>query len=116
MLDHEAAILQTLSSPADNSHRGQKHVLQLLDHFQIHGPNGIHDVLVTDVLVPMQYFDDFGMLDLKRTSYQTLIALTYLSERGVIHGGVSCQSCHGDTLLTSSEDLHADNLMFFFLD
>ena len=71
-VNHEAATLESLSSPAKNLHRGQKHVLQLLDHFQIHGPNGIHDALVTDVLVPMQYLRDFGMLDPKRTSYETV--------------------------------------------
>ena len=87
--DHEAAILQTLSS-GDKSHRGKKHVLQLLDHFQIHGPNGIHNVLVTDILVPKQFLIDFCMLDPKKTSYETLLALAYLSESGVIHGGASC--------------------------
>ena len=122
VLEHEAAILQTLSSPADNSHpsRGKKHVLQLLDHFQIQGPNGTHDVLVTDVLVPMQYLNDFHIMDPKKTSYETLLALAYLSEHGVTSEwsmAVRLQvvmSYHGDTLhACCSQDLHADNIMFF---
>ena len=65
----------------------------------------------------MQYLLDFRMLDPKRTSYQTLLALTYLSERRVIHGGASC---HVQLLWRYffthlfSKDLHADNILFYF--
>jgi len=49
---HEAKIFQRLSG--GTSHLGRKHILQLLDNFQIHGPNGTHEARVTDILVPMQ--------------------------------------------------------------
>ncbi|KAF8905830.1 kinase-like domain-containing protein [Gymnopilus junonius] len=88
---HEASILLTLSS--DTSHPGKKHILKLLDHFQIRGPNGVHEALVTDILIPWRHLRRFN--DAKRTSHQLLLALSYLKQQEVIHG-----------------DLHMDNIAF----
>ena len=68
---HEASIFQQLSAGA--SHHGRKHVLQLLDNFQIDGPNGTHEALVTDILVPIQYLRDLRIFDPKRTSYDSRV-------------------------------------------
>jgi hypothetical protein len=47
----EARVLQFLAD--HNTGEGSQHVLNLLDNFQIEGPNGSHEVLVTEVLVPL---------------------------------------------------------------
>ncbi|KDR79799.1 hypothetical protein GALMADRAFT_153564 [Galerina marginata CBS 339.88] len=94
--NEEINLLQALTPAAVGvSHPGQKHILQLLDHFQITGPNGIHDVLVTDVVLPRLAVQDCGVYDPKRTAYQSLLALDFLSQQGVVHG-----------------DLHTDNIAF----
>ncbi|KAF8062319.1 kinase-like domain-containing protein [Lyophyllum atratum] len=91
----EAGILETLSLVTDASDPGQKHVLQLLDRFQIHGPNGTHEVLITDILVSCRTLRDLEALDAKRASYHALLGLDYLTRHGVIHG-----------------DVHTDNIAF----
>lgn len=49
-IDLEAAMLEA-------AHAGIKgpspHILDLLDHFTIHGPNGTYHVLVTNVVIPI---------------------------------------------------------------
>ena len=82
---HEAKIFQRLS--AGTSHHGRKHVLQLRDSFQIHGPNGTHEALVTDILAPIDCIRELGIFDVKRTSYESILALAYLNQCGIIHGG-----------------------------
>ena len=82
---HEAKIFQRLS--AGTSHHGRKHILQLRDNFQIHGPNGIHEALVTDVLVPIDCIRYLRHFSAKRTSYESILALAYLNQCGIIHGG-----------------------------
>ena len=110
-LRHEAGIFQQVS--AGTSHRGRKHVLQLLDTFQIHGPNGIHEALVTDILVPMQYLRDLRIFDPKRTSYESILALAYLNQCGIIHGGTFLSLISlGNPLIACSQDLHTDNIAF----
>lgn len=108
---HEARIFQQLS--AGTSHHGRKHVLQLLDNFQIRGPNGTHEALSTDILVPIQYLRDLRIFDAKLTSYESLLALAYINQCGIIHGGtfLSLPSL-GDPLIACSQDLHTDNIAF----
>jgi len=83
---HKAKIFQRLS--AGTTQHGHKHILQLLDNFQIHGPNGTHEALVTDILVPMQYLHDLRIFDAKQTSYESILALAYLNQCRIIHGGM----------------------------
>lgn len=104
----EAENFQRLS--AGTSHHGRNHVLQLLDNFQIHGPNGTHEALVTDIFVPIQYLRIF---DAKPTSYESILALAYLNQCGIIHGGAFLfLPSLGDPLITCSKDLHTDNIAF----
>lgn len=108
---HEAEIFERLS--AGTSHHGRKHVLQLLDNFQIHGPNGTHEALVTDILVPIHYLRDLRIFDAKRTSYESILALAYLNQCGIIHGGAFLSlPSFGDLLIACSKDLHSDNIVF----
>jgi len=108
---HKAGIFQQLS--AGPSHHGCKHVLQLLDHFHIHGPNGTHKALVTDILVSTQYLRDLCIFDTKRTSYESILTLAYLNQCGIIHGGMflSLPSL-SDPLIACSQDLHMNNIVF----
>lgn len=46
---HEAHILRFINE--NDTGIGSQHILNLLDSFRIEGPNGSHDVLVTEVLV-----------------------------------------------------------------
>ena len=48
----ELSILKLLKAK-DHPHSGHATVLHLLDHFQISGPNGEHDVSFTDLIAPM---------------------------------------------------------------
>ncbi|KAG5634409.1 hypothetical protein H0H81_002082, partial [Sphagnurus paluster] len=99
----EADILKYLF-PADSDaseHPGKQHVLRLLDHFEIKGPNGTHQVLVTDVLVPLESLQDMSLkdtsFDWKRACYESLLGLSYLAHKGIVHG-----------------DLHTSNIAFSF--
>ena len=84
--NHEREILQGLSRKSD-ALEGQAHVLELLDSFEVHGPNGAHDVLVTDVLIPATVIRNLKFMHPKRTAYHILLGLAYLHQEGVVHGG-----------------------------
>jgi hypothetical protein len=47
----EGHILKLLTD--HNTGEGSQQVLGFLDSFQIHGPNGLHHVLVAEVLAPL---------------------------------------------------------------
>jgi serine/threonine-protein kinase SRPK3 len=90
---YETEILQMLSRNSSD-HPGRNHILQLLDHFQISGPNGTHDVVVTDILVSLRTLRDLKSLDSKRASLQVVLGLAYLQQQGIIHGGTSAATLH----------------------
>ena len=91
---NEAETLHRFSSPSE--HPGRKHVLKLVDRFSVHGPNGLHEFLVTEIAGPslQQILDEpytpFGTLPppyLKRLTRELLLGLDYLRTCGVVHGG-----------------------------
>jgi len=47
----EATILRYLA--VNDTGIGSQHIVKLLDNFRIQGPNGSHNVFVTEVLVPL---------------------------------------------------------------
>jgi hypothetical protein len=49
----EARILNFLAKSGTVDIEGSHHIVRLLDNFQIEGPNGMHEVLVTEVLAPL---------------------------------------------------------------
>jgi hypothetical protein len=49
----EARILKRLADESSVDIQGSQHVLSLKDNFQIAGPNGTHEVLVTEVLASL---------------------------------------------------------------
>jgi len=84
-ITREAAML----AKAQTNDGKPPHVLTLLDHFTLRGPNGIHSVLVTDIVVPM-----FSLISRNRDPLwgKTVIhgltkALASLHATGIIHGG-----------------------------
>lgn len=95
---NEGAVLSRLSR--QSNHPGRKHVLHLHDRFSIQGPNGLHEVLVTDVAgsnlknivehcfdMTARYADRLPLPHLKRLISELLLALDYLRLCDVVHGG-----------------------------
>ncbi|KAL8918353.1 MAG: hypothetical protein Q9172_005464 [Xanthocarpia lactea] len=99
--DHEAQVLDQLSKGSPN-HPGKKHIVQLLDRFQHHGPNGTHSCLVLELLGPSVNFVaecwHGGRLPGElawETCKQVTQALEYVHANGIAHG-----------------DLHTGNIVF----
>ncbi|TQS37795.1 hypothetical protein Golomagni_01719, partial [Golovinomyces magnicellulatus] len=98
----EIKVLRTLAN-LNSEETGSRHVMKLLDHFQIAGPNGRHQCLVLEFLGPNvsdvreMYFDDerFPAALAKNIAQQALAGLEYLHKHNIGHG-----------------DLHASNLAF----
>lgn len=94
---------------------GSRHVMQLLDHFHIKGPNGKHECLVLEFLGPsvtdvldMRFNDERlpGTLA-KASMQQALVGLTYLHKYNIGHGGTSIVNRIVDTPLTYRRSAHA---------
>jgi serine/threonine-protein kinase SRPK3 len=86
--NNESKLLQWLGT-RPKEHRGHIHILKLLDLFHIEGPNGTHEVLVTDVVCTIRALHFRKLLSpLSATiCYQAMLGLAYLQEHGVTHGG-----------------------------
>jgi serine/threonine-protein kinase SRPK3 len=91
---HEADYLHRVLS-ADPTHPGFRHNLHLLDQFHIHGPNGNHMCLVTELLGEGldRYAKRFprGRLPIKSVKTiirQVIMAVSYLHEKcNILHTG-----------------------------
>jgi serine/threonine protein kinase len=87
--DKGESTLLTWLNATSRDHPGAGHILQLRDSFQIHGPNGTHQVLVMDIL--QTFYSLLGTNALSQQSrsicYQLLLGLAYLQQEGVVHGG-----------------------------
>ena len=68
---------------------GASHVLTLLDKFEHRGPNGVHSVIVTDVVAPLLSFHTSRRLPRWRkvAAYGLAKAVAQLHAAGVVHGG-----------------------------
>jgi len=92
------------------------HVIQLIDHFTIHGPNGSHSCLVFPAMGPRvigllhdpipgrssDFYEKpkrFSLPVARRILLQALTGLDYLHNRGIVHG-----------------DFHAGNWLFELQD
>ncbi|KAF8145470.1 kinase-like domain-containing protein, partial [Mycena galopus ATCC 62051] len=109
---HEAEYLHRVLS-ADPTHPGFRHNLHLLDQFHLHGPNGNHMCLVTELLGEGldRYAKRFpyGRLPIKfvkTITRQVIMAMSYLHEKcNIIHtdiksNNVLIASPHGPILPT----------------
>ncbi|KDR69876.1 hypothetical protein GALMADRAFT_145255 [Galerina marginata CBS 339.88] len=107
----EAAVLQVLSKAQTKG----AHVISILDQFILHGPNGSHLVVVTEVVVPM-----FSLRSGKRppawrkaAAYGLAKGVKHLHALGVVHGGTLRRPIIGDPAKISRFiDLHLGNIGF----
>ena len=87
--NNEINILRPLSNSKSN-HKGYQNVIRLFDDFTIEGPNGIHDCLVTEVVIGMRdlFHNSLSYEPYMKSLLQQFMAgLAYLHEQGVTHGG-----------------------------
>lgn len=101
----ELSILLHLSEKNTNC-LGSNNILQLLDHFEQRGPNGLHLCLV----FPVMMSDGSAMTVREKPRYshyvreiskQILQGLNFIHDQGFIHGGMrpERQRCLGSTLI-----------------
>jgi serine/threonine-protein kinase SRPK3 len=87
------------SSASENNEMtdGRAFVVSLLDEFEIHGPNGLHRCIVTEVLGPsimavqqcMELHANTLTLEIaRRVLVQCAKGMAFLHSRGVVHGGM----------------------------
>jgi serine/threonine-protein kinase SRPK3 len=115
----ELKILRTLAE-LNPGETGARHVMQLLDHFNIDGPNGKHECLVLEFLGPsisdvldMRFNDERLPGTLAKTSVQQALAgLAYLHKHKIGHGGTPSTELVPETRRLHSADLHTRNLAF----
>ena len=91
--NNEIKIHHHLASQS-GAHPGSHRVLAPLDHFQVQGPNGEHDVLVLPVLGPhlMDMFEEDPSIIHRATkslAHQLALGISFLHGCGVVHAGLS---------------------------
>jgi hypothetical protein len=70
----EARILKLLADESSVDIQGSQHVLSLKDNFQIAGPNGTHEVLVTEVLASLSDLGRYPVYKVRRVHLQVTLA------------------------------------------
>ena len=117
----ELMVLRHLKNTERGDHPGYKHVLRMLDEFYVNGPNGRHMCIVSDVLGPNAsdvadaYTNHRPSGQVARSiSRQLLLAVDYLHQAGVVHGGkISGIWCFERSLIDPSRvDIHPGNVVF----
>lgn len=92
---NESNILAHLAS-RPSTHPGREFVMTVKDEFVIDGPNGKNQVFVTDVAGgQLRRTEGVGCMDLKTPrvlARQLFMAVQYLHECGIVHGGWSLLS------------------------
>ena len=83
----EADMLEEVAGAPHSPARS--HILTLLDRFQHSGPNGVHSVLVTDVVVPLLSLNPSKRSPTwrKAAAYGLVQAVVQLHAAGIVHGG-----------------------------
>jgi serine/threonine-protein kinase SRPK3 len=104
---------------AKSDHSGFRHLFWMTNRFQLHGPNGIHECLVLEIMgssipdILERRFSDTrlpGKLA-KGIAKQALLGLHCLHRQGIVHRGLWLGRGRISNLLIGS-DLHTRNLAF----
>lgn len=88
-VNHEIAVLKRLTS-SEHTHYGKRYIMPLIDSFRIEGPNGIHEVVVTELFASSERLSHDSVLlyeELKRICYQVTEGIAFLQEHGITHNG-----------------------------
>ena len=104
----EVNTLLQLTDPAAPQQEdfGRSLILPLLDHFNIHGPNGVHSCLVTALArcsLSATGASDFGLFQLqvaRSLAGQLALAVAFIHSVGYVHGGESIPSICSSPALT----------------
>ena len=89
--DQEAQILTKLTKGPTN-HPGKSSLCQLLDQFDLEGPNGRHSCLVSDALGPGIWDLNVPADDRWHIARQLVQAIVYCHDLGIVHGGMFSSS------------------------
>ncbi|KAJ7476970.1 kinase-like domain-containing protein [Mycena galericulata] len=84
---HEVEINKFLSSRSQQD-AGFQNILMCLDTFQVYGPNGIHNVIITEPAIPISTLFSNCMIehvDEDVIIQQILCGLAFLHKHGVVH-------------------------------
>ncbi|KAI0369095.1 kinase-like protein [Pilatotrama ljubarskyi] len=101
----EARMLEKLAAGETEPSR---HVLSLLEHFTVDGPNGSHHVLVTDVVLPVLSIPKTSMGPgwRKAAARDLVLGVAHMHRRGVKHGDLHLGNlgCAMPELVSQEED------------
>lgn len=94
-MDRYLEIMRRITR-SSSTHLGAGSVVQMLEHFQLQGPNGTHECLVLELLGPsipdvldVRFKHDRLPAKLaKRVAREALLGLDYLHQHGIGHGGM----------------------------
>ena len=84
--DYILTSLERLKNGPEN-HPGKKHIAQLLDRFELSGPNGQHLCLVHNALGECVTTPNRPDLSTWKSVKQIVEAIAYAHQVGVAHGG-----------------------------
>ena len=87
--EEEARTLRRLNE-GPTSHPGKSHIMQLLDQFELIGPNGRHLCLVVEALGPRIESDELSPEPAWEIARQLVEATAYFHDLGIVHGGKFC--------------------------
>ncbi|RAL16295.1 kinase-like protein [Aspergillus homomorphus CBS 101889] len=74
----EARVLRALSKPPSPGHPGRRSIPDLLDEFEVRGPNGTH----------ICYTVTLAACNLRKISYRLVQAVAYVHSQGYVHGDI----------------------------
>ncbi|KZT32279.1 putative srpk, partial [Sistotremastrum suecicum HHB10207 ss-3] len=85
----EIPILDRLSR-CEPGTAGVAHIIRLLDSFQVEGPNGVHEVLVTEVVIGWnELYEAEAAPPVRKVATELALGLKHIHSLQIVHGGES---------------------------
>jgi serine/threonine-protein kinase SRPK3 len=118
--EHQEASLHRRLSSGVVDHPGRSSVPEVFDCFEVHGPNGVHQCLVMELLGPSMasLAESYAANRLPgamawKVARQVVQAIAYVHRMGVVHGGLlSVQMFLSSKMLSLCPiDLHPGNIV-----